>query len=229
MTKQASGKKTKDLIYRVARNQFYEKGYKRTTLKSISEASGENTALVSYYFKNKMNLALEVYNEYLAVVKIVTMYLLGKLTLNNDLMFVTAVEYRIQGRNLQTSPEFLRFYNELNETGFFLKEQFASIGFFENINRRYHLNLNRDEIMAVTVTNYALTASLHAAKSKGLIDCSSDFMVQASYKHFADLLGFDTVYTQKNLDESIKIFEKTKVWIEKDFRVQYKDIEAATR
>lgn len=226
MAIQPSGKKTKDLIYRTARNQFYEKGYKKTTLKSISEASGENTALVSYYFKSKMNLALEVFNEYMAAVKVVSMYLLEKLTLNDDLMFVTAVEFRIQARNLQTSPEFLRFYNELNETGFFLKEQFVSVGFFENINRRYHLHLSKDEIMAVAVTNYAISASLQSAKAKGLIDCSNDFMVRATYKHFADLLGFDTTFTQSILEESKKAFEKTQIWIGQDFHVEYKDIEA---
>jgi AcrR family transcriptional regulator len=57
-----TGLETKQKIYVTAKQLFYEYGFTKTTLAQIAEDSGTNKAMVAYYFKNKNNLALEVYN-----------------------------------------------------------------------------------------------------------------------------------------------------------------------
>jgi AcrR family transcriptional regulator len=51
-----AGKKTADDILVAAEGLFTQKGFKATTLKEVSLASGANTALISYYFGGKDGL-----------------------------------------------------------------------------------------------------------------------------------------------------------------------------
>lgn len=219
-----NGEKTKTIIYETAKKQFYENGYDNTTLTSISKESGANTAMVSYYFKSKLNLALDIYNEYMAAVKVITMHLLEKITDNRDIMFVTAAEIRIQTRNIQTSPGLARFLYELNNTNFYLKEQSATFGFFENINKHYNLGLDRDHLKSIAVTNYAISASLHAARYNGVIDCTNEFINRHVFTHSAQLMSFDDAFIQSVLDDSLDAFEKTRIWVGEGFRILYDEI-----
>lgn len=72
MANYKTGLETKEKIYATAKKLFYEKGFVKTTLAEIARESGANKAMVSYYFGNKNNLALEVYNEYMVAMKVKT-------------------------------------------------------------------------------------------------------------------------------------------------------------
>jgi AcrR family transcriptional regulator len=56
-----AGQKTAEEILVAAENLFTRKGFKATTLKEVSEISGANTALISYYFGNKDGLRNAVF------------------------------------------------------------------------------------------------------------------------------------------------------------------------
>jgi len=47
---------TKEKIKQAAQEIFLKKGYSATRTRDIADASGENLALISYYFRNKENL-----------------------------------------------------------------------------------------------------------------------------------------------------------------------------
>ncbi len=50
------GSTTPDAIQRAAEELFAAKGFKRTTIKDISQAAGANSALIYYYFESKTRL-----------------------------------------------------------------------------------------------------------------------------------------------------------------------------
>jgi len=52
----AAGPASADVILHAAEELFAAKGFKRTTIKDISNASGMNSALIYYYFDNKTRL-----------------------------------------------------------------------------------------------------------------------------------------------------------------------------
>lgn len=55
------GEQTKKKIFKISRQLFYKQGYDETTYDDISKLANINRALIPYYFKNKKNLALLVY------------------------------------------------------------------------------------------------------------------------------------------------------------------------
>lgn len=54
--------KTKKKIFIEAKRLFESQGYYNTTVREITNAAGVNSGLFSYYFKNKYNLAVQMYN-----------------------------------------------------------------------------------------------------------------------------------------------------------------------
>lgn len=58
------GEQTKRKIFNVSRQLFYKKGYDETTYDDISKLAKVNRALIPYYFKNKKNLALLVFQRF---------------------------------------------------------------------------------------------------------------------------------------------------------------------
>lgn len=56
-------KNTESNIYSAAKNLFFKNGYFDTTTREIAEVAGVNSGLISYYFNNKSNLAIKIYDE----------------------------------------------------------------------------------------------------------------------------------------------------------------------
>ncbi|MEG0377145.1 MAG: hypothetical protein RR614_01565, partial [Eubacterium sp.] len=169
-----------------------------------------------------LSLALLIYNEYMTATKVLTKHLLEQITSNDDLLFMTAVEIRILSRNTQTSPELARFLNELDNTHFYLKETSATFGFFENLNRRYHLGLDKNQVYAVAVTNYAMVTSLQAARRNGIIDCTNESILRTGFSYFAKALSFDSALIEKILDDSLSISEKMNISVGDNFQLRHR-------
>lgn len=119
-----AGQDTKQKIYDTARRLFYQRGYLKTTLAAISQESGINSAMVSYYFDSKANLALAVFAEYMQDTKNLVGELLPSVSERSDLMFQTAVEVRVHVKNMQSFYQLGRFLHELNQTSFYLKREY---------------------------------------------------------------------------------------------------------
>lgn len=59
------GIETKDKIVAAAKKIFYEKGYKNSTIKMITEEANVSLSAVPYYFRKKDEIVKDIYNEYL--------------------------------------------------------------------------------------------------------------------------------------------------------------------
>jgi AcrR family transcriptional regulator len=129
-----TGLETKQKIYLTAKQLFYEYGFIKTTLAEIAKESETNKAMVAYYFKNKNNLALEVYNEYMVANKVKTQKAIDEKFPGCNVVVKTAIEYRIQNRNCRLNRHLNQFYHELCDTNTLMKTESASVGFVENIN-----------------------------------------------------------------------------------------------
>lgn len=58
------GVATRQRIYEVSKQLFYEKGIKETSYNDICEVAEVNRGLIPYYFKSKNNIAIEVLGEF---------------------------------------------------------------------------------------------------------------------------------------------------------------------
>lgn len=63
MQNQSTTSDVKDRILNVARELFIAKGYERTSIRDIAEASGANVAHIKYYYNSKANLFEIIFDE----------------------------------------------------------------------------------------------------------------------------------------------------------------------
>ena len=64
MGRYSVGVETKNKILQEAKLLFYEKGFEETSFQDISLKAEVNKGLITYYFKNKKNIAKEIYFEF---------------------------------------------------------------------------------------------------------------------------------------------------------------------
>ena len=103
---------SRDRLLETARQLFYDQGYNATTLAQISDKSGVNNGLITYYFGTKNNLAQEIYNLFLMNIRSeISMRLFEKKKEFNMALNI-AVENRMLLTQKFENPNLLRFYNE---------------------------------------------------------------------------------------------------------------------
>ncbi|KNZ42475.1 TetR/AcrR family transcriptional regulator [Acetobacterium bakii] len=220
MANYKTGIETKEKIYKTAKKLFYENGYVKTTLSEIAKESETNKAMVAYYFKNKNNLAIEVYNEYMVFNKVKLQNAINEHFPGCNHVLKTAIEYRVQNRNFRLNRQLNRFYYELCESNVFMKTESASIGFVENINRAYKLGLDRITVKALALANLATVHGLHVARSEGYLDCSSEYLAEMEVRLLFQSLRFDNNFIDQCIEESRHMIEKIDLQVGKDFTVK---------
>lgn len=63
------GEQTKEYIFGIAKQLFYDIGYKKTTLSKISETAQVPIGLIPYHFTNKDNIVTLIYSEYMDTIR----------------------------------------------------------------------------------------------------------------------------------------------------------------
>lgn len=215
-----TGLETKEKILSTARTLFYENGYVKTTLSQISKVSGVNKAMVSYYFGGKEKLGLEVYNEYMVAMKVLTQNAITDIFPEADALHRTAIELRLQSRNCRKNPNLNRFYHEMCDSNIFLKTESASIGFVENISRSLKMNLSALDVKVLSLSNLSVVHGLHIAWSTGFIDCSAEYLVETEIWHMLRILRIEDDKIKEVIATSKKIAEKINVEVGKNFKVK---------
>lgn len=65
-------------IYKAAKTHFYTDGYYNTTVRDIADTAGVNSGLFNYYFKNKHNIARQLYDDIFYNIKDLLMNHIGE-------------------------------------------------------------------------------------------------------------------------------------------------------
>ena len=103
---------SRDMLLDAARQLFYEQGYNATTLAQISDRSGVNNGLITYYFGTKNNLAQEIYNLFLMNIRAEISMRLFEKKKEMNMPLNIAVENRMLLTQKFENPNLMRFYNE---------------------------------------------------------------------------------------------------------------------
>lgn len=102
---------TKQTIYETAKLLFFEDGYKVGSRK-IANHAGVNQGLITYYFKNKKNLAFVLLKETFEIIAIHIKYFVDP---QKDILLFMLTFIRISGLSVLTSPKYARFMQQISE------------------------------------------------------------------------------------------------------------------
>ncbi|MFZ7120089.1 MAG: TetR/AcrR family transcriptional regulator [Eubacteriaceae bacterium] len=103
---------TKQKIYEVAKKLFIQEGYNNVTNKKIAEVSGENQGLITYYFKNKSNIANTILKENY---QIISSYLRNKVDVYEDPFLFNITIDNLLTTLAEYANNYMRFVCEMIE------------------------------------------------------------------------------------------------------------------
>ena len=208
----------KNKIIEVATKYFYEQGYTNTFFEQIAEACNISSPLISYHFNRKSALAKAVSDKYtgenknrIAFKVYKSFYGLRKY----DLQYSTAVEILLTNRLIHEDKKVMRFMKERADSYYEDMQSQSTVDLYRIHDRRYHLDINRDndEISMLAFSAAGASLALRIAYYRGYIDCSFD-----EFNDYATAVHFRVMNLEKaKIDEILK--ESHKIIDQLDFKI----------
>lgn len=169
-------KNNRNKIIDAATKLFYENGYNNTSFEKIAEFCEITKPLITYHFKTKANLAKEVVLKCNIEMKNQLDEKIFNTFENYDLYYSTVAELIVLIELYSDDEKATRFFLEYLNSGF--ENLFINnlTSFYKIIDRRYHLNINRDSNEITMLSTAAMFASLSLLYSylTGKLECSYD-------------------------------------------------------
>lgn len=149
--------KTKKRIFVEAKRLFETQGYYNTTVREITNAAGVNSGLFSYYFKNKYNLAVQMYNNIFQNILTLAKENFGDI--ENPAVFM-GIMMRMHTYTINDEMAIKFTIDALKEGIFETSMLEKSIELIININKYYKTNLSREEREILLTTTLGVERSL---------------------------------------------------------------------
>ena len=205
-----------------AKELFYEDGYAATTLARISERSGVNNGLITYYFGSKCNLAREIYNLMLMDVRAeISMELFRqRKDKEYDMALNIAVENRVLLAQKFDNPNLLRFYNEYQkDRDFYVVPNEQRERYYELQKELVNPNITDIDLKLYEVCGIAVVKSVTEAYEKQYLDCDIDYLKDYVIYTLLNMLQLTPFRVSALMSEARHWEERLKIRIDKGFRV----------
>ena len=169
---------SRNRLLKAARELFYEQGYTATTFSQLSEKSGVNNGLITYYFKSKAKLAGEIFTVCLMELRSAISQYLFVNTREYSMALDVALENRVLLEQKVKNPKFLRFCIEYSKEWDHFNPQ------TDNRRNRYYMLqrelINPDisdlDLKLYSVCGIAVTERISEAIATKYIDCDLEYL-----------------------------------------------------
>ena len=177
--------KTKRKIFIEAKRLFETQGYYDTTVREITNAAGVNSGLFSYYFKNKYNLARQMYDNMFQNIKSFTEEYFDHV--ENPAVFM-GIMMRLHTYTINDDMT-IKFTIDALKEGIFEESMIEkSHILITNINKYYSVGLSDDELRILLTMTLGVEHSLITQSRQGLfpMDTKSiaDHVLRVHLFHF---------------------------------------------
>lgn len=197
---------SRDRLLETARQLFYDQGYNATTLAQISDKSGVNNGLITYYFGTKNNLAQEIYNLFLMNIRSeISMRLFEKKKEFNMALNI-AVENRMLLTQKFENPNLLRFYNEYQRgSDAFGKSNPRRERYYELQKEFINPDISDDDLKLYSVCGISMIRSMVDAYEKGYLKMDLEYI-----KDYAVRFLFTMLHLQE--PQILSLIEESRYW-----------------
>lgn len=207
------GEQTKRRIFKVSRQLFYKQGYDETTYDDISKLATINRALIPYYFKNKKNLALLVYQNFIEDYFAIC----DKALENKEISDIGRTAFYMFG--------YYRLLKNRNLTRFLI--QFNSdVDYDEKmvISKKSIFDMLSIKNSEISPEDYEVLSQMDYGIEKELIriafykeDTDIDHLSTMELRMILSFLGYSKEHVQQIIAEAMKFLEETNIILKESF------------
>lgn len=203
---------TKQKIYETAKRLYIEHGYFNISNKRLSEESGINQGLITYYFKSKKNIALAVLAE---DYYILSGYLKYFITPEDDPLIYIVTFMNVTFQIRKNDPKARRFISDVMQED--LLEEFAFINqrdeYLELLKKSRHFSENPEtQLRVVLATVYGTQRTIQRLINENLALSYDDYFrymieVLLFALHLPDNQVMTDTLIKKSNEATEKLFE----------------------
>lgn len=219
MTFNKAGEETRKKIYWAAKKLFYVNGFQHTSCMQIAESAEANVALISYYYKNKLNLGLEICNEFTNDIRIAVIEKMIEAGYEYEPIIGLGVEYRAFKKFQIENPSYNRFIKDLcNENALLLSDHYVGVN-LKFLEEKYDIRLSETD---EKIAHYCITSIYNGiinVMDKGYID-ETEFPAERLVDIILKILDFEKAERDNILEQSKEIFDKIDISMSRYFRVK---------
>lgn len=202
---------SKQVVYETAKRMFIEEGYE-VGFRQIAHRLDITPSLISYHFKTKRNIAIEIYKENYALLN---GYLKQYVDYKADPVLYLTSFYTLNNLIIENNPDYARFALAVSKENIFLEVSESSglrqvyLQAVRNMpDNPYHFDEDK-RMRLFIVSSFGLYSSIVEAMANGLQLSSEEFMLQAvNYTYF--LLGepFDMERSERMIRAGKEVVDK---------------------
>ena len=199
----------RELLLEKAKISFYEKGYQKTSFEYLANECGVTKPTISYYFKNKVNLANEVYSRYISTIRKLISERIMITYGTQDFLTVSAVQIRMLLEMYHQDKNAYRFYHELINCGFTSFSVEPSLNYNRLIHQQYHLDIdeNIDEVQLLTYAIRGAATSLVVAFFDGNLNCTYEQFMKYRLTIVFKIMNLPETKIEQILEDADKIIQ----------------------
>lgn len=209
----------KDLLKNVAKELFYKQGYNDTTFVQLSNISGVNNGLITYYFKTKANLASQIFTVFIFDLRDELAKQLRNLCGDFELALSIAVETRIVFRLNISNKNLSKFISEYSKVQYSTDYNEIKAQYYGMQKHLINPNISDEDMRLYEVCRRAINQALANAYSDKYTSASIEHLEEYSLKLLFFMLGLSKERTQQLIDESAELANKINITVEDAFNV----------
>ena len=197
---------SRDRLLDAARQLFYEQGYNATTLAQISDRSGVNNGLITYYFGTKNNLAKEIYNLFLMNIRAEISMRLFEKKKELNMPLNIAVENRLLLTQKFENPKLMRFYNEYQRgSDSYVVPNARRERYYELQKEFINPDISDEDLKLYSVCGISIIRAMVDAYEKGYLDMDLEYIKDYAIR---------ALFTMLHLSESkiTELIEESRYW-----------------
>lgn len=210
-----------------AKKLFWENGYVKTTLAQISEISGINNGLITYYFGSKGNLANEISIEYLLNLRNEIARQLYTIEKDYTLAIGVAVETRINLLTQLQNKNLMRFMVESGKDFSVFENNNSNLDkrdhYYQLQKRLINPNISQEDLKLYEVCGIAVSRYLLEAYECGFLKmCSLDYIIDYHLRLIFYMLQIPVYQAEVYIEHSGFLAKKINIKIGPGFKINSK-------
>lgn len=209
----------KELLKNVAKELFYKQGYNDTTFAQLSEISGVNNGLITYYFKTKANLASEIYTTYITKLREEISKQLHDLLRTYELALAIAVEARIVFRLNITNNNLSKFISEYSGVQYSTEYNEIKAQYYGMQKHLINPNISDEDMRLYEVCRRAINQALSHAYADNYLSSSVEHLEDYSLKLIFFMLGLSEERSQVLIAQSLQLANNINIKVTDSFEI----------
>lgn len=211
---------SRDRLLDAARQLFYEQGYNATTLAQISDRSGVNNGLITYYFGTKNNLAKEIYNLFLMNVRAEISMRLFEKKKEMNMPLNIAVENRLLLTQKFENSKLMRFYNEYQRgSDSYVIPNARRERYYELQKEFINPDISDEDLKLYSVCGISIIRAMVDAYEKGYLDMDLEYIKDYAIRALFTMLHLSEAKITEIIEESRYWESQLNIRVGQDFEI----------